>query len=82
MNKLENVNTGGKNRMTEEKLYQAYIHIEFISSKKHYDNLNDLMKILNENGFTVKEIHSAEDSELIRIKTGKPKHYKKRFSTI
>lgn len=53
--------------MTEKKLYQAYVLIEFISSGKHYDNL---MKILNENGFTVKEIHSAEDSELIRIKTG------------
>ena len=56
--------------MAEEKLYQAYVHIEFISTEKHYDNLNDLMKILNENGFTVKEIHSAEDSELTRIKTG------------
>lgn len=31
--------------MTEEKLYQAYVHIEFISSEKHYDNLNDLMKM-------------------------------------
>lgn len=53
-----------------EKLYQAYVHVEFISPDGHYDNLNDLMKILNKNGFTVKEIHSAEDSELIRIKTG------------
>ena len=52
-----------------ERLYHAYIHLEFISDK-HYDNLDDLMKILNENGFTVKEIHSAEDSKLIRIKTG------------
>lgn len=53
-----------------EKLYHAYVHVAFISSDNHYDNLNDLMKILNENGFTVKEIHSAEDSELTRIKTG------------
>lgn len=53
-----------------EKLYHTYVHVAFISSDNHYDNLNDLMKILNENGFTVKEIHSAEDSELTRIKTG------------
>ena len=53
-----------------EKLYQTYIHVEFISANNHYDNLNDLMKILNKNGFTVKEIHSAEDSKLIRIKPG------------
>ena len=53
-----------------EKLYHAYIHVDFISDDGHYDNLDDLMKILNEEGFTVKEIHSSEDSELIRIKTG------------
>lgn len=57
--------------MTEKsKLYQAYIHVEFISSDEHYDNLDDLMKILNDEGFIVKEIHSAEDSKLTRIKTG------------
>ena len=53
-----------------EKYYHAYVHVEFISPDDHYDNLNDLMKILTENGFTVKQIHSAEDSELTRINTG------------
>lgn len=52
------------------RLYQTYIHIEFIGNsgvKNHYDALDNLMKILSDNGFKVKDIHSAEDGELIRI---------------
>lgn len=48
--------------MTEKK-YRTYVCVEFESSDGHHENLKDLMYLLNDNGFIVKDLWSFESDE-------------------